>query len=162
MAEGEFALVREHLEAALGKPGLPPGNFAPAGDHDLYAMLADVCARQRDLDGLLKYAPAAEELATRYGHRLYQAVAHRAWGVAHRLSGDYTQAGARLQQALALFTELGTRWQIGQTRLELGELAVTVNDVSEARDHFAQALEAFEALDARPDAARARAALEAL
>jgi len=35
MAEGEFALVRQHLEAALKLPGLW------VGAHELYALLAD-------------------------------------------------------------------------------------------------------------------------
>lgn len=160
MAEGESALVRQHLEAALGKPVNTLG--MPAGDHDLYALLADVCAVQRDLDGLRRYAPQAEALAARYGHILYQAIAHRAWGVAHRLASEYTQAETRLNQALELFRGLDTRWQIGRTFFELGELALAQKDSITARDHFSRALTMFDELGAAPDAARTRAALEAL
>src|ERR1051325_5930371 len=104
MAEGEFALVQKHLEQALQSttPGFPEVfNIASwAGNHDLYVMLADTAARHGDEALLRQYAPLAEELAVRYGHRLYQAIAHRAWGVAHRLAGENDDAEARLHQAL--------------------------------------------------------------
>lgn len=160
MAEGEFALVRQHLEAALGRPVIYAG--MPAGDHDLYTLLADVCAAQRDLDGLRRYAPQAEALAARYGHTLYQAIAYRAWGVLHRLVGEHAESEARLNRALELFRRLDTRWQIGRTFFELGELALAQKDSITARGHFSQALTLFDELGAAPDAARTRAALEAL
>jgi len=72
MAEGEFALVRQHLEIALSK------SATWVGEHDLYAMLADAAAQQRDEAALRQYTPLAEETASRYDHKLYQAVAHRA------------------------------------------------------------------------------------
>ena len=155
MAEGEFALVRQHLEIALSK------SAAWVGEHDLYAMLADAAAQQRDEAALRQYAPLAEEAAARYDHKLYQAVAHRAWGVAHRLAGAHAEAEARLSQALQLFRGLGTRWQIGRTLFELGKLARARGDSAGAREHFLRALTAFQELGAAPDAARARAALEA-
>jgi len=94
MAEGEFALVKQHLEEALKQ------SAELEGDHDLYAMLADVAAQQRDLAALRHYAPLAAELAARYNHTLYQAVAHRAWGVAQRLAGEYADAEVRFSRAL--------------------------------------------------------------
>jgi len=160
MAEGEFALVRQHLEQALPKPALPPGNVAPGADHDLYTMLADVCALQRDLPALRQYAPLAEETAARYGHKLYLGVAHRAWGVAHRLAREYSASENRLQKALELFLELEAHWQVGRTLFELGELAAARKDAASARDHFARALAAFESLRAAPDVERTRQALE--
>jgi tetratricopeptide (TPR) repeat protein len=162
MAEGEFALVRQHLEAAMRKP--VSLKSATCADHDLYAMLADAAAQQRDAAALRQYAPLAEETARRFGHKLYQAIAHRAWGVAHRLAGRsaYAEAEARLNQALALFHELDTRWQVGRTLFELGELAQAQQNIAGARDHFAHALAAFEELQANPDAARTRAAMETL
>jgi len=155
MAEGEFALVRQHLEIALSK------SAAWVGEHDLYAMLADAAVQQHDEAALRQYAPLAEEAAARYGHTLYQAIAHRAWGVAHRIAAEYPEAEARLNRALALFQGLDTRWQIGRTLFELGELAQTRGEAAGAREHFSRALTAFEELGAAPDAARARAALEA-
>ena len=129
-------------------------------DHDIYAILVDMAVLQRDEAGIRQYTPQAEELAMRYGHTLYQAIAHRAWGVAHRLAGEYPEAEARLNQALDLFSGLNTRWQIGRTLFELGELAAAQTDAAQARDHFTRALTAFEAMHAAPDVARTRAALE--
>lgn len=156
MAEGEFTLVREHLEAAISKPSMGWSSF---GDHEVYTMLADVAAQQRDEAALRRYAPLAEQAARQYGHTLYQAIAHRAWGVAHRLAGEYAEAEARLKRALAFFQGLETRWQIGRTHSELGELALVQSDTNAARDHFSQALAAFEAMRAAPDMARTRAVM---
>src|SRR5215468_8759777 len=96
IAEGEFALVREHLEVALRQRSI---GWAVVGDHELYAMLADAATQQRDVVALRQYAPLAEESARRYDHALFQAIAQRAWGVAHRLAAEYTAAEARLNQA---------------------------------------------------------------
>jgi tetratricopeptide (TPR) repeat protein len=156
MGEGEFTLIRQHLEAALNL------SLSWVGDHDVYAALTDAASRQGDETAIRQYAPQAEELAVRYGHTLYQAIAHRAWSVAHRLAGEYSEAEARLNQALDLFSGLNTRWQMGRTLFELGELAAAQTKAATARDYFTRALAAFEAMRAAPDAARTRAALERL
>ena len=156
MAEGEFALVRQHLEAAL------PQTVEWVGDHDIYVLLADVAGRQGDLPALQRYAPLAEESAVRYDHRLYQAIAHRAFGVAHQLAGEHSQAQARLQQALELFADLGTNWQTGRTYFELGAVAQAQSDTAAATRHFTDALAEFERQGAGPDAIRTQAALAEL
>ncbi len=125
-------------------------------------MLADAAAQQRDLDALRQYAPLAEALAGRYGHPLYQAIAHRAWGVAHHLAGDQREAESRLKRALEMFMGLDTRWQVGRTYLELGESARARMATPAAREFYLEALTAFEEQGAAPDAARTRAALESL
>jgi len=156
MAEGEFALVRKYLEIALNKMA------SWVGEHDLYAMLADAAAQQRDESALQHYAPLAEELAARYDHKLYQAIAHRAWGVAHWLTGQHTESETLLNKALELFQQLDTRWQIGRTLFELGELALSRSENTAAHEHFSRALDAFEEIGALPDAARARQKLAAV
>jgi tetratricopeptide (TPR) repeat protein len=125
-------------------------------------MLADAAAQQRDEAALRHYAPLAEEAARRYDHKLYQAITHRAWGVAHRLAGEHAEAEARLSQALELFRGLDTRWQIGRTLFELSELAATRGEAAMAREQLSLALAAFEEMKAAPDAARPRAILETL
>ncbi len=132
------------------------------GNHILYAALADAAAQQRDQYALRKYAPMAETLAGRYHHRLYQAVAHRAWGMAHRLAGEYAQAETRLNQVLFLFQQLGKRWQFGRTWFEFGELAAAQREPIKVRECNQRALAMFEAMRADPDANRACAALDAL
>ncbi len=125
-------------------------------------MLADMAMQERDESALRRYAPLAEETAARDGNLLFLAVAHRAGGVLQRLSGDYEEAKARLNKALDLFEGLGTRWQIGRTLFELGDLAGASAGPAEARGFFSRALEAFEEIGAGPDAERVRAALESM
>lgn len=156
MAEGEFVLVKKYLEIAVDKTA------SWVGEHDLYAMLADVAVQQCDKAALQKYAPLAEAFASRYDHKLYQAIAHRAWGVSHRLAGEYADARTRLQQGLDLFQQLDTRWQIGRTYFELGELDLACGESAEAREQFSLALSAFEAMGASPDVARTREKLTML
>jgi tetratricopeptide (TPR) repeat protein len=158
MAEGEFALMQQHLEAAL-KLSSAVG-AAPAGDHDVYAMLVDGAAQQRDPVLLRKYAALAEETATSIDHKLHMAIAHRAWGVAHTLAAEYSQAEVRFKKALEIFTSYPAPWQIGRTLFEMGELARAETEKEQARDHFSRALSAFEELHAAPYAALSRAALE--
>jgi len=160
MAEGEFALVRQHLEAARLKPHSI--RTLSWGDHDFYALLADAAAQQRDRAALHAYAPPALALAEQLGHRFYQALALRAWGVLHRFEGDYDAAFTRLNAALDIFRALGAPWQIGRTLAELGELARVRGSESTARQHLTEALAAFASLGALPDVARTRVALRAL
>src|SRR4029079_4537149 len=133
-----------------------------AGDHDVLVTIVDVAALQYDEAALRQYAPRAEALADELGHTVYQATVHRAWGVAHRLAGEYAESEARLNSALVLFRPLNTRWQIGRTLFELGELAVARQQPGDARGYFCDALASFDAMRAAPDSARARAAIEAL
>lgn len=158
MAEGEFALAQQHLEAALEK--ISRAN--PDGGQDMYAMLADAAGQQRLQADLLKYAPLAEETATRIGHKLRMATAHRAWGVAHTLAAEYSQADTRFQQALEIFAAYPAPWQIGRTLFEMGELARLQGKMEQARDCFSRALRMFDELRAAPYAAQTRAALENL
>ena len=158
MAEGEFALMQQHLEAALKLSSSVGAD--PAGDHDVYAMLVDGAAQQRNLVGLQKYAPLAEKTATRIDHKLHLAIAHRAWGVAYTLAGEYLQAEARFKKGLEIFTSYPAPWQIGRTLFEMGELARARTEKEQARDYFSRALSAFEKLHAAPYAALSRAALD--
>ncbi len=81
---------------------------------------------------------------------------------ANRLAGKYAESETRLNRALELFRGLDTRWQIGRTFFELGELALAQKDSLTAQGYFSRALTTFDELGAAPDAARTRTALEAL
>ena len=139
MAEGEFALMQQHLEAALELSS--SAGAGPAGDHDVYAMLVDSAAQQRDPAGLQKYAALAEETARRIDHKLHLAIAQRAWGVAHTLAGEYAQAEAHFKQALDIFNAYPAPWQIGRTLFELGELASLQKKTEQARDYYSARVE---------------------
>jgi tetratricopeptide (TPR) repeat protein len=156
LAAGEFARVTPVIEQALKTPS------EWIGDHILTAALADAASQQSDQAALRMYAPWAEALAQRCGHRLNLAIAHRAWAVAHRLAGDYASAAGRLDEALRTFEDLGTRWQLGRTWCELGQLAHAQSDSLRARLHYGQALGLFEEMRAEPDAQRVRELLYAL
>ena len=158
-AKGEFALVQAKLEAALAKPGQPVRRGTMAHDHHMFMLLTEAAAQQRDPAALARYAPRLAALAERDGHRLYAAIAERAAGVAQRLSGNYPAATAHLDRALAVFTDLGAGWQRGRTLLEQAELHLAQGQPDAAHDRYAQALAAFEALQAAPDAERTRAAM---
>jgi tetratricopeptide (TPR) repeat protein len=82
--------------------------------------------------------------------------------VAYRLSGEYAEADRRLNQALEMFSNMKTRWQIGRTLFELGQLEAVRTNTPKAHDYFTHALTAFEEMCAYPDAARTRAAIEEL
>ena len=156
MAEGEFADVRNHLEEALSH------SAEWVGDHDLYAMLAEAAVGVENLEVLKKYAPLAEETAVRYGHNLYQAIANRSWGVAHRLAGEFSQAEERLNRALASFQGMGTHWQVGRTFVELGQLAHARGELALAGDFFRKALVEFSSLAASNDMKQVNTLIEGL
>ncbi len=133
-----------------------------AHEHIVYMMLVDAAARAGDEDAIRKFAPRLEELALRDDHKPYLAVAHRAWGIALRLSGAYKEAEARLEKALAIFEEFESSWQIGRTQFELGELALAQTDGAAAHSYFLLAQTRFEELGAQPDIARTAAVLDKL
>lgn len=122
-------------------------------------MLVDAAAVARDKTTILQYAPELEKLARRDDHQPYLAIAHRAFGVAHRLVAEFEEAEIRLKRALKIFELLDMAWQKGRTLYELGELYQTREDNSLAREMFTQALAEFERLDAKPDITKVKVAL---
>ena len=161
-AEGEFALAKEQIEEAIAASSLPVKWGSAPHEHDLYAILTDVAAQQRDLAAIRTYAPLAEQFAARDQHQLYLAMIHRARAVAHRLAGEYADAASRFNQALEIFSALGTRWQIGRTLIEFGELEEVQRNHAGAREYFSRALVEFEAMGAAPVAAATRLRLQEL
>ena len=157
MAEGEFALVGQHLNQALHKE-----SSGIVGVHDLYAMLADAAVQRRDEAALYEYTPLLEETAAPLDHTLYLAIAHRAWGVTHLLEGECAQAEDRLNKALDIFQQMDTRWQIGRTLYELADLAQAQAKPDQASDYLSRALILFEDLEALPDLARTQAKMAEL
>ncbi len=162
LAEGEFALVREHLGKAIQGPTDPVRWGSGMTDLDFHILCAEAAAQARDADGLAEHAPLAEEGARRLRHRLYSGVAHRAHGVALLLGGKPAAAIDRFNQAAEVFTVLGTRWQLGRTLLGRAEAHTSAGDLSSARADYARALEAFEAVGAAPAAANVRQTLQSV
>jgi hypothetical protein len=161
-AKGEFARVKSNLESALDKSGQPVRRGTMAHDHHVYMLLTEAAAEQRDPAALAVYVPRLAALAERDGHRLYQAVAARAAGVASRLAGDPAASAGHLDRAIGLFAALGTRWQLGRAFFERAESARLLADDAAARTFLTRAIAAFDALMATPDLERARDALAQL
>jgi tetratricopeptide (TPR) repeat protein len=133
-----------------------------AHEHIVYMMLVDAAAQVGDEAAIKKYAPKLEELATRDKHQPYLGIAQRAWGVAHRLAGEFSEAEKRVEAALEIFENLGMKWQTGRTIFEMGELALAKSENDAARDYFVRAQEMFEEMGAGPDLARTAVALDRL
>ncbi len=129
-----------------------------AHEHVVYAILTDAATLAKEAAAIKRYAPKLEELARRDDHRPYLAVAHRAWGVAHGMEGDFASSRTRLGQALELFDSYNARWQTGRTLFDLGEMEAASGDKSAACDHFQRAVAAFEEMRAEPAIRRARQA----
>lgn len=159
-ARGEFAPLKDRLVPALELSGQPVKRGTMAHKHIVYMMLVDTAVKAGDENAIREYAPLLEELALRDDHLPYLAVAHRAWGVAHQLAGEYRDAEGRLKKALALFEELDSRWQVGRTLFALGELTLAVGDNETAREYFSQALASFEQMAAGPDISRTKVKLD--
>ena len=149
------------MQTARVKTVQPVKNGSMAHEHNLYMLLTEAAAQRGDLAALQQVAPRLEELAERDDHRFYLAIARRAWGVAHRLAGEYAASEASLEQAAQLFREYGARWQLGRTFFEMGELGLRRADPDMARQGFTQALAEFEAMGAIPYVERTRAAIQA-
>lgn len=133
-----------------------------AHEHIVYMMLVDSAVRAGNEKTIRQYAPQLEELALRDDHKPYLAVAHRAFGVAHRMAEEYPEAETRLEKALEIFEKLGTRWQIGRTLFEMGELALAMSNGEAAQGYFSRAQDLFEELGAGPDASRTEALIKSL
>jgi len=153
---GEFALTQQVLDSALRHTA------EWVGDHDIYAALVDTAARSRNREVLLQIAPAAEETARHYEHRLYLGIAQRAWGVLHMLDGAADKATERFEEARRLFNDLGVRWQLGRTYFHLGELAAGSGRVVEAVQALDEARRLFEEAQAPADLRLTRELLEGL
>ena len=82
--------------------------------------------------------------------------------MAHRLAGEFSQAEDRLNRALVSFQNIGTRWQVGRTLVELGQLNHARGELSLAGDFFRKALVEFASLAASRDTKRVHALLERL
>lgn len=135
MGQGEFAQAREHLMAAIEKPSI---GWNPVGDHEVSVLLADIGAMHRDIPLLAAYALQADEISLSLDHHLYHAIALRALGILDWLNGESAQAAARLTESCRIFQQIDTRWQLGRTLSDLGEVSAGLGRSEEAESYFAR------------------------
>jgi tetratricopeptide (TPR) repeat protein len=161
MAEGEFALIHNHLEAALRQlPALTRWGSA-ASDLDLLVLYAEYAVEQ-SLPDQAERARRALVAAVAVGHHLYEGIAQRALGQAHLRAGDWDEAETCLAQALELFQAVPAPWQAARTLVATASVAQARAQPDRARSLLQLALSEFLALGAAPDVERARAALAQL
>jgi hypothetical protein len=140
MGRGEFAQVKEHLQAASKKPSV---GWKPVGDHEVYVLLADIGAIHKDKALLSAYALRSDEISLSLNHLLYHAIALRALAILDWLDHNFVRAEERLKESWQLFQRLETYWQIGRTLYDLGELAAVMGKHDEAKTYFTQAKAAY-------------------
>jgi tetratricopeptide (TPR) repeat protein len=129
-------------------------------DPILILSLVDTAGEHAHTETLVKYVPMIEDAFTDTNHPLHKAISLRSSGVLHRLQGDYPQAEEKIEQALEIFKGLEAQYQIGRTYHELGQLELAKNNPSQAKEHFSDALIAFEKMRAAPAIERTQAALQ--
>jgi DNA-binding NtrC family response regulator/tetratricopeptide (TPR) repeat protein len=83
-------------------------------------------------------------------------------GRLHAAAGRATEAYHDFGQSVSVFDLLGEAYQAGLSYLALGRLAASAGARSRATRYLTDASNIFESLDAAPDLAEARAALEAV
>lgn len=131
-------------------------------DMILYSILVDTAVIEEDLEKLNEHTPWLENQAKRHGHKLFEAITLRAQAVANRLGHNHKQAVKQLKEAEVIFLAMDTKWQIGRTYYEFGNLYASQDNKAEAERYFEQAIECFELIDALPDAESTKAALKAI
>jgi hypothetical protein len=162
LAEGEFALVWQHLEQAGGGSTDPVRWGSAVTDLDFHVLYADAAARAHDAELLARFVPLAEQGAEKYGHRLYSAIALRARGVQAALADQAAEAVACQDRALSIFEGLGTRYQIGLTLTERARALAVQGNLAAARADWSRAATMFDAVGAVPAARLVRDSLAAL
>ena len=110
---------------------------------------------------------AAEDRLALVGSRLQPSGMSSIWGEflrlrgrVHARAGRSTEAYHDFGQSVSVFDLLGERYQAALSYLELGRLAGAAGARSRATRYLSDAISIFDSLDARPDLAEARTALE--
>jgi predicted ATPase/phosphoribosyl 1,2-cyclic phosphodiesterase/anti-anti-sigma regulatory factor len=104
-----------------------------------------------ELDQALDHALRSVELAVEQVHPLEEGLSCRVLGQVHLARGEHEPAEAALRQSLQVFSDLGSEYEAGRTKLSLVRLAAETDSISvdEARACLMQAIETFEGLDAQ-------------
>jgi DNA-binding NtrC family response regulator/tetratricopeptide (TPR) repeat protein len=157
--EARLALRRGDPGRALAASTEVARADAPPG----YRLQAELIAVEALL--ALERVDDARELLDAVADRLQPATMTGTWGEFLRLRGRVhaalgraTDAYHAFGQSVSIFDMLGERYQAGLSYLELGRLAATAGARSRAVRYLTDATAIFEALNAAPDLADARAA----
>jgi DNA-binding NtrC family response regulator/tetratricopeptide (TPR) repeat protein len=161
--EARLALRRGEPARALAASTEVARADAPAG----YRLQAELIAVEALL--ALDRVDDARELLDAVADRLQPGTMTGTWGEFLRLRGRVNAALGRATEAyhdfgqsVSVFEMLGERYQAGLSYLELGRLAAKAGARSRATRYLTDATAIFEALNAAPDLAEARAAAQAI
>jgi len=153
IAEGDFATALRILEDILS--WVPP--YYQIHDYVVYPYLSECLVRSGDGERALHYAALAEDVVRQGGGKPWLALTLRAQGLVYIEQEKWGQAKPRLEEALALFREMGCRWEEGRTLVDLAHLYRKhgkAGDRERAWQHYQEALKLFEELWAKPDVER--------
>lgn len=162
--EARLALRRpDPLQALTLATSVAQSPEAPAG----YALQAELIAAEA-----LLTAERHEESRARLeaiADRVHPGTMSGVWGEYLRLRGRQLASSGRLTEAyhdfgqsVSVFDVLGERYQAGLSYLELGRLSASAGARSRATHYLTQAVSLFESVNAGPQLAEARAALDAV
>ncbi len=162
--EARLALRRADPSRALGLAN----DVAQSGDVPrAYALQAELTAIEALL--ALERTDDARERLDHVAGRLHPGAMTSTWGEFLRMRGRVqgalghaTEAYHDFGQSVSVFELLGERYQAGLSYLALGRLAATAGARSRATRYLTSAAAVFESLNAAPDLADARAALDGI
>jgi tetratricopeptide (TPR) repeat protein len=121
--------------------------------------LGEAIAADGDRLGAREHLNAALKLARQHGHRLEEALLHKAFGDQLFVSGAASEAVARYQNAATLSAELGQVQARAECLKSIGRCYLAKGDYDRAIDHLKAATESFDRGSSDDDAVRARALL---
>jgi len=139
--------------------------YADLGDTRARANVLNNCGNvmlaQGDFQGAVTYQTEALDCARAAGQRDYGAEALLDLATAYRLLGRLDDAEKAALEALAERRDMRSRHGEGLALLELGKVSVDQSDTDQARTHWTQAKEIFDAISA-PEASDITALLAGL
>ena len=154
LAEGRTAAAFASIKSAVTgqtRDRLVRARMLPA--------LVDIAIAARDPEAAAGGVEDLSRIARDYGSAALEAMALSSRGALHFAREERAEAVAILREALQLWKDLDTPYEVARTRLRLAEALRAAGDLDSAALELDTARVVFERLGARPDLARADALL---
>jgi class 3 adenylate cyclase len=149
LAQGDAAAAHLSITRALGAEAtkaIARVRLLPAA--------AEIGLAAGDLDAVGRVVEELEQIARSFRTTALDATAAYARGCLLLAEGDAVAAAGRLRQAVELWHEIGSPYEVARSRTALGEAFRAQGDEGAARLELRTAKSAFERLGALPDAKR--------
>jgi tetratricopeptide (TPR) repeat protein len=121
------------------------GNLAKTVDASINS--GNVLSAKGDYRGALVEGIQALDESRKLGNSNQQAQILNNLGIAHYHVREYEQAGARYEEALAIFLDMNSTSGLALARLNLGEVALALSHYEKALDHWNIALHLYEEMN---------------